>query len=64
MFEYLFVLCTPKASGIHQVSSVNGEAVLEQPRIWEYANRLGRNGWELISKEETTYVFKRYTERP
>lgn len=59
-WEYLFVkrLGTGMRSADTVVYAVNGQK-LESGEIWDVANEMGRQGWELISVEQETYSFKR-----
>lgn len=68
MFQYRFVGFAGKFTGGIKVNEVNGEKIKGNYAPWEYANEIGKQGWEMVAIIPNTavntmqMVFKRRVE--
>jgi hypothetical protein len=65
VFEYQFVGFAGKLLGGQKVTEANGEKIKGNLTPWQYANALGKQGWEMVAiipntaANEIQMVFKR-----
>ncbi len=66
-WEYLYLEAHLQSAARPQATKANGQLLEDRPNLWEYINKLGDEGWELVnvynyaepSRHKDYFVFKR-----